>query len=139
VPARRDVLAQAEASVTWTPRLREAAWFKTGRDGPEGSRRYACSHLFVRLEQSMDVLDEWTVELRDCARGVDGRVAKVYSSEADARTALTCIYALSSHLGPLSDRFGGPAEVGRWEVHSYDLSPPDEQRLAWLGRQSTFS
>jgi len=121
--------------MTWLPRLREAAWFKTGRDGPAGSYRYACRHLFVCLEQSMDVVDEWTLELRDCDKGADGRVRQDYTNEADARAALACIYALSRHLGPLEDRYGGPAETGRWEIHSYDLSPSDEQRLTWLRRQ----
>jgi len=120
----------------WLPRLREVGWFKTGRDGPAGSYRYASRHLFACLEQSMDVVDEWTLELHDCCRGADGTVRQVYTCEADARAALACIYALSKHLGPIPDRYGGPAEVGRWEVRTYDLSAADEQRLAWLDRRT---
>lgn len=116
--------------MSWSPRVREAGWFKTGRDGPPGSHRYACLHLFVRLEQDMNGSGEWTLNLHDCRQGQEGQVDKVYTSEVHAREALACIYALTKHLGPLTDRFGGPSEIGRWEVHTSDLSDADKERLA---------
>lgn len=116
--------------MSWLPRLREVGWFKTGRDGPEGSYRYADEHPFVRLEQDMNGSGEWTLELRDCRQGADGRVRRVYRNERDARTALACLYALTRHLGPLHDHFSGLAEVGRWEIRTFDLSDADRRQLA---------
>jgi hypothetical protein len=119
--------------VSWTPHLREASWFMTGRDGPEGSHRYADRHLFLRVEQDMNGTGEWTVELRDCHRAGRG-IKRTFRSEQDARTATTCIYALTRHLGPLEDRFSGPAEEGRWTIRTYNLAPGDERRLALFAR-----
>jgi hypothetical protein len=80
---------------SWAPRLREASWFLTGHDGPDGSRRYANRYLFLRLEQDLNGAGEWTVELRDCHRGSDGHAQRAYHDEQDARSAMRCIYALS--------------------------------------------
>jgi hypothetical protein len=121
--------------VSWTPRLREASWFMTGRDGPEGSRRYADRHLFLRVEQDLNGTGEWTVELRDCHRA-GSWIKRTFSSEQDARTATACIYALTRHLGPLEDRFSGQTEEGRWKIRSYDLGPGDERQLARFERAS---
>jgi hypothetical protein len=116
--------------VTWLPRIREVGWFKTGKDGPEGSYRYADRHPFLRLQQDMNGPGEWTLELHDCHRGADVRVTRVYDSEHDARTALACVYVLTRHLGPLPDRFSGPVQLGRWAVRCYDLSEADRRQLA---------
>jgi len=133
----RDLLAQAQVSGGLVAASAGSGLVQTGRDGPEGSHRYACRHLLVRLVQNMNVADEWTLELHDCAKGAEGQVRHVYGCEADARAALACIYALSRHLGPLADRFGGPAELGRWDVHTYELSAADEHRLASLAGRPT--
>ena len=111
------------AGVTWLPRIREAGWLKTGKDGPEGSHRYADRHLFVRLQQDMNGTGEWTLELHDCHRAAGGHVARVYDNESDARAALACIYALTRYLEPLT-------EVGRWEIKTYELSDGDQRQLA---------
>jgi hypothetical protein len=50
-------------------------------------------------------------------------------------TTLACIYALSKQLGRCRTDSVDGAEPGRWEIHSHDLSPADEQRLTWLARQ----
>lgn len=76
--------------------------------------------------------DRWTLELAICGRRSDGEACRIYTSERDARAALACIYALSRHLGPPADRYGGPPEIGRWRIRTYDLSPTDEKRLATL-------
>jgi hypothetical protein len=120
--------------VTWLPRIREVGWFKTGRDGPGGSGRYADRHLFVRLQQDMNGTGEWTLELHDCRQGADGRVMRVYDNEHDARAALDLVYALARHVEPLQDRFSDVAEFGRWEVHTYDLSDGDVRQLARFAR-----
>jgi len=120
----------------WMPRIREAGWFKTGRDGPPGSHRYAARHLFMRLEQDMNGTGEWTLQLSDCGKGAEGRVIRVYPCKSDARQALAFIYALTQHLGPLTDRLGNESETGRWEVHSYELSPADQVQLARAARQA---
>jgi hypothetical protein len=44
--------------------------------------------------------------------------------------------ALTRHLGPLPDRFSGGAEIGRWEVHTYDLSDGDLRQLARFAASS---
>lgn len=116
--------------MTWLPRIREVGWFITGRDGPDGSYRYADRHLFASLQQDMNGTAEWTLELRDCRSAAGGHVTRVYANEDDARAALACIYALTRHLGPLPDRCTGSVEVGRWEVRTYDLSEADRRQLA---------
>lgn len=129
--------------MSWTPRLREASWFMTGHDGPDGSRRYADRHFFLRVEQDMNGTSEWTVELRDCHRGSDGRTLRTYRNEQDARTAVACIYALTRHLGPLDDRFSGNlrkaggrsgpticfrATSGGWHASHRRRPPPPHRR-----------
>jgi hypothetical protein len=95
--------------VSWTPHLREASWFMTGHNGPEGSHCYADRHLFLRVEQDMNGTGEWTVELQDCHRAGRG-IKRTFGSEQDARTATTCIYSLTRHLGPLDPSFAHAIE-----------------------------
>jgi hypothetical protein len=79
-------------------------------------------YLFLRMEQTVDGSGEWTVELSDCRRRVNegGHGMHRYEGEAEARTAVAAIYALSRHLMPLPTRDPQHREPPRWRVRAYD-------------------
>ena len=106
------------------PQLREVGWLITGTD------RYLVRHLFIRLEETMDGSGVWTVELADCQRRAaeGGHVMHHYGGEADARTAVAAIYALSRHLSPLPTWDSQRWELARWRVRTYLPEPAGAPR-----------
>jgi hypothetical protein len=109
--------------VSGIPQLREASWFVTGRD------QDPVRHLFLRLQERMDGSGVWTVELHRCAvrRADGGAVDREYRAEADARTAVRLIYALTKHLVDMPTWAPDVTETGRWHTRTYEPSPQDVQ------------
>jgi hypothetical protein len=71
----------------------------------------------------------WLITGTDCRRRADegGHVMRRYGCEADARTAVAAIYALSRHMAPLPTWDPQRCELARWRVRIY---PPEPAGLA---------